>query len=429
MQTPSEIEPTKTDAKKIKKTLSVKQIGAAAAKAKRDQKDNRLADVNGLVVRIYKSGNAAFFARYEIEDGGKRKDCNLPLGVFPALSLADARRLALDITDMRRRGLDPLAERERGQREAKAKAEAEKAKPTIETLFATYDALHLSILRSVKERRRIFKTSILPAIGTLRAEDVHRTHLVEVLNAKKAQGKRTAANRILSAATHFMNWLMREGHIDTSPLALLKADPEKPRDRVLSLDELRVFWLFLASDRCNLDPRTIGAFRLLILTGARLSEVLEMKWSDINFVLGRWTIPDTKNGTSHTLPLSTLARTHIQALRPVTGSQSFVFGGKAPMCKTAPSKALRRLCERQELTLAPFTPHDLRRTVATRLAEDLQTPPHIIEAILNHTRERIEATYNKASYIQPMTKTLQQWSDQVGKFTPSVISLLESSAA
>jgi len=339
---------------------------------------------------------------------------------FPGKTLAEARE---EVRRLTANGDDPIELARREDREKKARRAAEDAKPTVAALFNQYDAMHLSKLRSGDERRRLFLKHVLPVIGQMRVADVHRADVVGITDSQVSVGKRVLANRILSGLKHFFSFAADRGVIDISPIERLNArsagGTEKPRERALTIGELEHVWRFLSSEECRLDPRTIGTFKLLILSGQRLGEVLAMEWEHLDLEKMTWTMPDerTKNGKSHTVPLSVQALDVIEVIRPLTGTERFVFGGYRPMTTPAMGKAVRRLLESKSLAMTPWTPHDLRRTVATRLAEEVKTPPHVVEALLNHTPPRIVATYNKASYLPEMREALDAWGAKVESLT------------
>jgi integrase len=169
--------------------------------------------------------------------------------------------------------------------------------------------------------------------------------------------------------------------------------------------------------------------KILILSGQRRNEVAGMRWSEING--DTWHLPGerTKNHLPHLVPLSApvlaiLAkrRNEQQALGL---NVDLVFTSYNPGFKryehsatprpfSGWSKSKSRLDERA--MIESWTLHDLRRTMATLMAEKLQITPHIIEAIINHvsgTKAGVAGTYNRALYLDERKKTLNTWADYV----------------
>jgi integrase len=186
------------------------------------------------------------------------------------------------------------------------------------------------------------------------------------------------------------NWAIREGYeLPANPVAGSNrpAEPES-RARVLTNEELRKVWLACGDDDFG------RIIRLLALTGQRREEVGGMEWTEIAGDI--WTIPAarTKNRRAHTLPLLPAAL----ALLPEPNGRLWVFGVGARGF-SGWSAAKRALDSRAQLA-EPFRIHDIRRSVATGLAE-LGVLPHVIEAVLNHVsghRAGVAGIYNRATY-------------------------------
>ena len=225
-------------------------------------------------------------------------------------------------------------------------------------------------------------------------------------------------------------WAVERGIIETSPCDKLKAPaPEQPRDRVLSNEELRVAWAAFKRTGWPFGPMA----HLLVLTGARLREVAEAKWSEIDLDKAIWTIPKerAKNGVAHEVPLSAMAIGILEGL-PLIGSGKrapgyiFTTTGNTPISGFSRAKdqfdaaileALRQSAaergEDVEEVKAPerWTLHDLRRTAASGMAA-LGIAPHVVEAVLNHRSgviKGVSAVYNKYSYGAEKKIALEAW--------------------
>jgi integrase len=186
----------------------------------------------------------------------------------------------------------------------------------------------------------------------------------------------------------------------------MKADAGASRERVLSPDELRRLWQALS------DNRFSEIVRLLLLTGCRRTEIGSLTWDEID--LGRRLIvlppTRTKNGRGLELPLSTQALAIVERV-PRRNTTRFLFSDTNGYRSWDQDKL--RLDAR--LGIAPYRIHDIRRTVATGLAE-LGTLPHIVEACLNHQsghKAGIAGVYNRARYSDEMRTALQKWADHI----------------
>lgn len=200
---------------------------------------------------------------------------------------------------------------------------------------------------------------------------------------KYAESTPVAANRCASTIKLALNYAVECGYLDRNPLQAITlrviGGEEKTRNRVLTDDEIR--WVF--SDQCR------PLMRFLLLTGLRISE-------------GQSGIPDgdffrierTKNGDPHWVYLPQLAKQQLT--------------GAIDVSPTAYQAWLRNTAKKT------FTPHDLRRTFATRLA-DLNIPPHIIEKCLNHRMQGVMGIYNRADYEAERIAAAQAWAIELSR--------------
>lgn len=229
------------------------------------------------------------------------------------------------------------------------------------------------------------------------------------------------ARAMFAALSKLFGWLVAHRHLTLNPCqGVWRPDAPAARDRVLSEDEIRWFWL--ACD--TLDEPFGPLLRLLLLTGQRRDEVTRLTWGELNG--DTWTIPAarTKNGRPHVVPLAPAARETIEAVRRVAGRPSFVFTTTGKTSVSGFSKAKLRLDaamlalaqERDpEATIQPWRLHDLRRTAATSMAE-IGISPHIVEAVLNHVsghRAGVAGVYNRAAYATEKRIALERWAAHV----------------
>jgi integrase len=158
--------------------------------------------------------------------------------------------------------------------------------------------------------------------------------------------------------------------------------------------------------------------KLLVLTGCRRTEIGELRWSEIDLVEGKITLPEapavnvdarTKNGHAHEVPLSPMAMEIIRSI-PQRVDRDFVFGFTGQGFRQWKLKA------ELEDGIAPWRLHDIRRTLTTEMAEHDIAEPHIVEAITNHRtgdKSGIRGVYNRAKYKQQMKTALNVWADHV----------------
>jgi integrase len=261
---------------------------------------------------------------------------------------------------------------------------------------------------------------MLPAWGSRKVRDITRRDVVLLLDKVRERAPITA-NRLHGRLTRFFNFACERGVIDTSPCACIRKTEERPRERVLTDSEIARVWTGL--EDTGIRAGTALALRLVLVTGQRSGEVAGMAWSEIEG--NAWTIPArrAKNRREHGVPLTDLALELLEQARDQTGASVYVFpspradGNRRPITVRSLSRALdRKLGEQQKcrivkaagMGLSKFTPHDLRRTVRTRLAE-LGVNDVVAERVLNHTLQGIARVYNHHDYQMQMRDALVAW--------------------
>lgn len=202
--------------------------------------------------------------------------------------------------------------------------------------------------------------------------------------------------------------------VETNPVQLLytPGGKEKPRSRVFSEAELKAFLVNL-DDACRFKrlPRVL---RVLLLTLQRRSELALAEWREFDFEAKTWTIPDSraKTGKGHVLPLSDWAVTELQALKAMADRSRYVLpngDGSGPDDPKYVTRSVARCLKRfSKHGVAAFTPYDLRRTGRTGLGR-LGIKIDIAERVLNHARNRMEATDDLHEYIDEKREALTMW--------------------
>jgi integrase len=241
------------------------------------------------------------------------------------------------------------------------------------------------------------------AIDTITRHDVAR----RVVSIARESGDATAREARGALSTFFV-WCLRMGLCEQNPVNDAVRPAElKPRERVLSNDELTAVWRACGEDEYG------KVIRLLILTGCRRSEVGDMRWSELDLDGGIWSIPAarSKNGWPHTLPLMPTMLDIIRSV-PRMVSRDALFGQRAAGFT---KWALDKPGLDQRSGVSDWTTHDLRRSVATGMA-DIGIAPHVIEAVLNHrsgSKRGVAGVYNRSSYANEVRAALALWADHL----------------
>jgi len=256
-------------------------------------------------------------------------------------------------------------------------------KLTFAELASIFVEGHVRKLRRARQVERLIEREIVVAWKNRPANSITRRD-VAVLVADVAERAPVLANRVLATTRRLFGWAIAQGLLETNPCDQVeRPTSEHGRERVLTTGELRALWQALDS----IDPSWATLFRLCLLTGQRVGEVLTMRWVDIDG--DWWIVPSTtaKNGMSHRVPLSPQT---LQVLRGAPRRGEYVF-----CASSAPSRHLRgyrkaftRACAIAGVENA--RPHDLRRTAATMIAST-GVSRVVIGRILNHADRSITA--------------------------------------
>jgi integrase len=365
-------------------------------------------ELPGFGVRLRSGGKRTWIVQYRI--GVKQR--RFTLGTTESLGADEARKQAKRKLAAVTLGEDPQASK---------MATRAKAANTLAGIIETYLEIKRVALRprSFAETARYLRKYWKPLHG-LPVHSVSRTEVAASLAKITTVNGAVAATRARAALSALLAWAMREGIADTNPVIGTnrpdgRQGEAKTRERVLSNSELTEIWRACGDD----DYGRI--IRMLSLTGQRRNEVGGMAWSELDLERGTWTIPGnrTKNGRAHVIALShaalaILARVeHRSWTDRLFGRSENGFGGWSK-AKAALNK---RIAEKQGTPepLKPWCVHDIRRTVATRMA-DLGILPHVIEALLNHVsghKSGVAGVYNRSTYETETRAALMLWTDRV----------------
>jgi integrase len=279
---------------------------------------------------------------------------------------------------------------------------------------------HLSAKKTAREYRRLLNVEVLPILGGLSCQQITRSDILTLLEAIENRGSPVTANRVLSLLKIVFNWAFERDLIETSPVGRVKPlSTEKSRDIVLTDTEIATFWHGIA--HAGVGEAVQGALRFILVTGQRPGEVASAKLQDMDLARGasRWTMPDTKGNRSHPVPLSSLALEIVFSQRK-SEQQEYLFttrNGKPLNGSTLPH-AVKRISSLLEMN---FTPHDLRRTVGTKLAE-MGVSHYTISRILNHTEGGVTRIYNRYSYDKEKREALDLWAARLREITETPLS-------
>jgi integrase len=344
----------------------------------------------GLVLRAGPRGKV-WAVVFTGPDGVKRRQ---GLGKFPAVTLEAARRAARVAVGAVAGGEMPVPVVTTGR-----------GVMTVSDLVKLYMEKHSKPSKTTwKADEGVFRRHVLPLIGTEKVTAVTRRRIRDLVERLEADGKDRTAKIVLTLVSGMFNWAIGQDHIEANPCKGVKVSQAAvKRDRVLSDAEVADLWAMLDNPETPMGLGMRQVFRLLLLTGQRVGEVSGMNLSELDLDGGVWMMPPerTKNRRPHLVPLVGEALAVVKAAAARADGAGFLFSHVEgqPYESNAASHALRRAYEAREMEV-DWTPHDLRRSAATRMAA-AGVVPHVIEAVLNHvsgSQSGVAGIYNRHSY-------------------------------
>jgi len=370
-------------------------------KMKPQEQRFELLDQAGLYIRIAPSGRKTWVFRYFFEGIPRR----MQLGVFPGISLAEAREKHGAAMMEVQRGVDP------GEQAKIAKAKR-KASPNFQDILNELWEIELHHKKSGIQTKKLLEKNAVPVWGKRKVADIKRRDIVILLDRIRARAP-IVGNRVQGALSRLFNFAAERGVIDDSPCTRIRKIPEKGRSRVLTDEEIKLVWNALNLENKAVDIYRVSklALKMILLTGQRPGEICGMTWDEIddeNF----WTIPAsrTKNGEINRVPLCPIALDVLDQAK-IYGNGNHVFPSSYKPDRSMTRHALTRAIARHwsEIGLQEaFTPHDLRRTLRTRLAE-LGVSDIIAERVLGHKLQGVLGIYNRHSYDAEKRQALALW--------------------
>jgi integrase len=347
----------------------------------------------------------------------------MSLGNYPSISLSKARTLQGEARLAHKEGIDLLESRSVEDNSIK----------TIEELANDFYTKYIEVHRKQPLHvKQIIDAEIIRPLGTQKLANITARTLVLSLETIVERGAKTHANKTLSTMKQMFSYAISKGIIKDNPLTDIKAKviggDEKPRERVLSMDEIKIILNFLNSGKHRISPMIIRAVKILLLTGVRSGELRLAEWDEINAEELLWTIPKhkTKTGIQHKVHLTGLVInlfTELKEFSDLLGSNYVIPSSKTqkdsngntindqPLTDRALARAIARIQERAGID--KWTPHDLRRSFATQQGQVLKTNPVVIEKLLGHKMPKIMQTYNRDEMLDDRKEALEQWSDQI----------------
>jgi integrase len=363
---------------------------------------HKLKNASNVYLRHFHTGSKTFVARIKDEQG-KRK--LITLGHPPVMTIKQARE---EYEQYKTLGVNAKMRADKHKRLAITTRDDH---TTVEYLLSLYLAEHLPKLKAPGNVESIMKLYVVPILAGLDLSALHHSHIKEKINALRSDKSEETGRKTFIYCNDFLAWCVEEDYLETNPAANISrkrmAFTRKQRKRALSFEEAGMLLRVLDAHRGMRVQTRIG-LELLLLTAVRSGELLQAEWKHINFKAATWRIPEENTKTSEQFEVMLAPRSValLQRLKEISRSDK-VLGG---LSVATMNRAFKRLQQpnSQGVVLLHYdyaydegetkkhvTCHDLRRSARTFLST-LGVQKDTAERYLNHGKDTIEETYNRA---------------------------------
>ncbi|MEL7629146.1 integrase arm-type DNA-binding domain-containing protein [Pectobacterium aroidearum] len=393
--------------------LTARQINAAKPK----EKSYKLADGGGMYLEVLPNGTKSWRMKYRV--GGKEK--RVVFGLYPTITLAEARSKRDEAKKLLANGGDPSEEK---QVEKQAK------------IAAVNNSFKLIALEWHEHKRpnwskgyaedilEYLKKDIFPYLGKRPITDIKPKDMLDVLRKMEQRGVLDKLKKTRQACRQIFTYAIVSGRAEYNPVTdlagVLKAPKQKHFPHLLA-DELGPF--LQALNGYSGSRITQIATRLLMLTGLRTIELRSAEWQEIDFGKKIWQIPKErmKMRRPHLVPLSTQVYDLLSELQNITGGFQLVFPGRNDSSKSMSEASINQVIKRVGYD-KKLTGHGFRHTMSTILHEQGFNSAWIELQLAHVDKNSIRATYNHALYLDGRREMLQWYADYVDKLGKGNIS-------
>lgn len=380
-------------------------------RAKPSEKTYKLFDGRGLYLEVRPNG--AKYWRIKYRYGGKEKLYSI--GVYPGVSLSQARGITVDVKELLATGIDPSAQKQ-GQKE-KAVSFSDNTFEVIarrwhDTFKDTWKPAHAQTIMARLER------NIFPEIGKMLIPNIKPAHIIGALQKVEQRGAHDAAHRIRQYCNQIFRFAIIHEIATMNPAAdigLVMKPVPKGHYPSLDVKELPEFINALERNQVRMFSDTRNAIWLLMLTFVRTSELIKAEWHEFDFERALWTIPAPrmKMKRTHIVPLSTQVIAILQEQQSLNSKWRWVFPSqRAPQNHISDGTILSAI--KRMGYGGRMTGHGFRALAMGVIKQELGYRHEVVDRQLAHLpKSAIDQAYDRADFLDERRVMMQAWSDYV----------------
>ncbi len=377
-------------------------------------KQYKVSDGRGLYLLVHPNGSKYWRQKVRFNGG---KENTISHGVYPVVTLAEARQLALEVKRTLKAGVDPAAVKKAEKSRLRLENENQFSKIAREwhrVRQGKWSVTHATDVLGKLEK------NVFPLLGEKPVTEITAHDVLEVIRRIEARRAIETAKRTLQIINGVFDYAIALGKADANPAYRLNKVLEVQKTEhypCIGWNEFPELLKAITENTSNSDVLTLSAIKMLLLTFVRTSELINAKWSEIDLNAAQWIIPGErmKMGKDHIVPLSTQAIAILRELHQITGLTENIFS--SPRAKSGVisnntvNVALKRMGFKDRMC-----GHGFRAFAMTNIKEKLNYRHEVIDRQLAHApKSKVAAAYDRAAFLEERAKMMQEWADLLGQ--------------
>ena len=383
--------------------------------AKPAEKPYKLSDGGGMYLEVMPNNSKYWRLKYRVKVNGKLKEKRLALGVYPEISLKQARARRDEARRLLNEGRAPSLEKPRH------KALLEKGREN------TFEAIARDWYENRKDRWRPryaseiitrLENDIFPQLGDYPISEIEPPLLLRVIRSIENRGAHELAKRQLQKCGEIFRYAIAEGKAVTDPSRDI-GDALKPVKKehyaALDVSELPAFLKAMERNEARLYENTRNALKLIMLTFVRTNELINARWDEIDVERKEWVIPAErmKMGKEHIVPLSRQALEILESQSEISGKSELVFPSSVKPRKSISNNTILGAIKRLGYQ-GRMTGHGFRALAMSAIKQELGYRHEVVDRQLAHVpKNKIDKAYDRALFLEERKKMMQEWADYI----------------